>query len=332
MAVAGVLAATGVLGMVGGALGQVAPPAAQTGATTPDAGWWNQARPTIALPTGAPPTLPNPGVPAGSLVVSATAGDPSAVTAVAIEREGLEGETIVVATLTLREVADPGANLNGVFAAMEACPITQFWFGGENGEWDTRPTVDCETGRAPGTRAADGTWSFDLTSIAQAWSDGVLDPNGVLLVEAVEAPTSFRTVFAGVDAQAIGIVIEATGGTETTAGPSTSSPPPASSGGTSSGGGGGSGATRAGSVAVPVASQPSGAAAPAAPAVPPTVPVVADLPGPLESLPVSTIGLVLVVAAVAIAAMVALGPDALPATPAVTGRGVSRALARKEHI
>ncbi|HYW32662.1 MAG TPA: hypothetical protein VE869_14280, partial [Gemmatimonas sp.] len=75
-----------------------------------------------------------------------------------------------------------------------ACPITGFWAGVKNGDFVNRPM--CDVGQAiPGARAADGTWTFDLTVLASQWIDPTsgLTQNGVVLMEAVDPPISFQT-------------------------------------------------------------------------------------------------------------------------------------------
>ena len=313
-------------------------PAVMEGATITDAGWWNRLRPQVELPTGQPPAPPTPGVPAGSVVVAASAGDPDAVTAIGIDPEAPDGATIDSFVLTLRELADEGANLNTTFAAIVACPATGFWLGGENGVWETRPEFDCSLGEAAGVRADDGTWSFDLLAIAQQWSDGTLSPEGVVLVEKVEPPTAFRSVFGGLASLTIGVQATASGADEPDDGPIASGgTPPATTptgGGTSTGGGGSTGGgLRPTSSGVTPVVPPADTAAPAVPAdtgvAPAEVPVVpiSSSPGfaPWWSLP-----LLLVVLGFAWLAMLTLGPAGEPAVIS-TARGVTRALEARLH-
>ena len=333
------------------ALAQEAPPpepapAPMEGATITDAGWWNRLRPQVDLPTGQPPAPPTPGAPAGSLVVSASAGEPDAVTAIGIDPEAPEGATVDSFVLTMREVADEGANLNTSFAAIVACPATGFWVGGENGVWETRPEADCDLAEIAGTRADDGTWTFDLLPIAQQWVDGTLAAEGVVLVEQVEPPTAFRVVFGGLADLAIGVEATSSGGDEPeedpfdTGTPTSSGGSTSSSGGTSTGGGGG--VSTGGGIRPPssgVTPPAGGAAAPATPAAPapavepadlPAVPISEGVGSPLGSLPWWTIPMLLVVLAVALVAMLALGPAGEPAVVS-TARGVTRALEARLH-
>ncbi len=63
---------------------------------------------------------------------------------------------------------------------VEMCPIVGDWEGAESQPQDKLPEVDCLYG-SNGTRNDDGTWTFDLSLAAQAWNDGSLKQNGVLL-------------------------------------------------------------------------------------------------------------------------------------------------------
>jgi len=319
-------------GAAGAALAQEAPAepvaAPMEGATITDAGWWNRSRAQLALPTGQPPAPPTPGVPAGSLVAGASVGDPDAVTAVGIDLESPPGATVERFELTLREVPDEGANLNSTFAALVACPATGFWIGGENGVWETRPAHDCSLGEAPGTRADDGTWSFDLTAIAQGWSDGVLDPNGVVLVEDVEAPTGFRAVFAGLDALAVGVRAATSGGDEpptpTTRAASGSRAPSVTRPGSAPAGAGGGIRPPAAGTSVPPTAPPTTGAAEVAVDVP-AVRIAGEAPSPLGSIPWWSWPMLAAALVLGLLAMFALGPAGEPVT-ASTGRGVTRAL------
>lgn len=334
-------AALGVAIVAGGmAVAQEAvEPAPQEGATVSDAGWWNRVRPTVpggGLPTGPTPAPPAPGVPAGSLVVGATAGEPDAVTAVAIDPELAPGATVEQFELVLRERSDPGANLNTSSAAIVACPIDGFWVGGENGEWETQPSADCDLASAPGTRADDGTWTFDLRPIGELWASGTLLADGVLLMEDVEAPASFRAVFEGLGDLGVGVRFAASGG-------EVGEDPFAGGGGFDDGtggsfDGGGGGGAPTGSFTPPAVPGPASSPPPPdAVAVPvpttdtgddvalPAVPVAGSV-SPLGSLPWWTWVLVIVVGAFALSAMVALGPAGEPALGAGRGRGVTRAI------
>jgi hypothetical protein len=328
--------AVGATVLAGVASAQEPPPAPATmeGATITDAGWWNRLRPQVDLPTGQPAAPPTPGVPAGSLVVGATGGEPDAVAAVNLDPDADEGATVESFVLTLREVTAEGANLNTSAAAIVACPATGFWVGGENGVWETQPERDCSLGEAPGARAEDGTWTFDLTAIAQQWVDGTIADEGVVLVEAVEPPSGFRTVFEGLASQQIGVQATSSGGEEPADDPFESGGG-TTSGGSTSGGGGfttGGGSSTGGGFTPPATSGPpaGGTAAPAAPPVAtpavepadlPTVPISESVPGFQWWM----VPLAIVALGVALLAMLALGPAGEPATVSAA-RGVTRAI------
>lgn len=151
---------------------------AAEGARLSQDGWW--ARNSASVPP----------VPADALGVAAAAGDPERVAAVGIVVDLPPGAHLENLTLVLPEVAGPEANVNSRVALLTACPIKKGWFADKAGAWDRRPEYDCTGARADGTRAGDGTWSFDLTPIARQWLAGTPE-NGVAIVENVGAPTSF---------------------------------------------------------------------------------------------------------------------------------------------
>lgn len=169
-----------------------------TGASIDKVGWWHSANFQTATPAAIVTVPPPPGVPAGTLAVGASAGEPDRIAAVGILPDAQVGDEITAFTLSIREAGAPAAGFNGAAAKIIACPITAFWVGEENGTWDARPTYDCDLASAEGSRADDGTWTFDLRSIGQAWVDpnGTIAPDGVALVEHVDASEGFQTVFA----------------------------------------------------------------------------------------------------------------------------------------
>ena len=185
-----------------------------TGASIDKVGWWHSANFQTATPAAIVTVPPPPGVPAGTLAVGAAAGEPDRISAIGILPDAQVGDTVTAFTLSIREAGPPAAGFNGAAAKIIACPITEFWVGGENGTWDTRPTYDCELASAEGSRADDGTWTFDLLPIGEAWLDpnGSIAPDGVVLVEGVEAPEGFQTVFATSGEGAIVVTFEFTPG------------------------------------------------------------------------------------------------------------------------
>ena len=195
------------------------PPAA----TVDKVGWWNATqgpqpgepdnplRPALA-PVPAPPT----NVPADSVGVAAALGEPTKVAAVGILLEGATGGTVDSLKLTLKESPTPGATIGADQAVIVACPITAFWGDTRNGNWIDRPTADCDLASAQGSRNADGTWTFDLASVAAAaaWLDPASSTgqNGVLLVERVDPPGGFEASFLDPSAGGMTLEFAATGG------------------------------------------------------------------------------------------------------------------------
>ena len=159
-------------------------------------GWWNRTNTTTATPAGPVSVPPPPGVPSGSLVVGLLGTQPTAIAAVGV-RPAAPASTIQDFELVLEEDPEATGNLGGGDAALVACPITEFWVGGENGDWDTRPSFDCALAAGPGTRDDDGRWTFDLVPIGEAWFDpfGTIAADGVVIVPAPEATTPFQVVF-----------------------------------------------------------------------------------------------------------------------------------------
>lgn len=67
---------------------------------------------------------------------------------------------------------------------VEACPITGPWEGETSQDEDNLPEVDClYTSAGIPVEVDDSTtlWVFDLSFMAQAWYDGLIEPNGILL-------------------------------------------------------------------------------------------------------------------------------------------------------
>ena len=171
-----------------------------TGATVDKTGWWNRANTQTSTPAGPVTIPPPPGIPEGSLVVGAAGpvGDePNAVAAIGIQPDVGPGATLESFTLRISE--DPAAqgNQGTEGAVVVACPITDFWAGGENAPWDTRPTDDCTAASAPGERDDAGTWTFDLAPIGELWFDtfGTVVADGVVLRPVLEETTPFQAVF-----------------------------------------------------------------------------------------------------------------------------------------
>lgn len=169
-----------------------------TGAVVDKVGWWHEKNVATSTPAANVTVPPPPGVPAGALAVGALNGEPDRMAAIGILPDAAAGDSISSFTLTIKEAGPPAAGFNGGAAKIVACPITAFWVGGENGTWDTRPSYDCDLAQSSGVRDEDGTWSFDLLAIGQVWLDpaGSIAPDGVVLLEQVDSPEGFQTVFA----------------------------------------------------------------------------------------------------------------------------------------
>lgn len=171
-----------------------------TGATVDKTGWWNRANTQTSTPAGPVTVPPPPGIPEGSLVVSAAGpvGDePSAIAAVGIQPDEGPGATIERFTMRISEDPDARGNQGTGGAVILACPITDFWAGGENAPWDTRPVDDCEAAKVTGERDDEGTWTFDLAPIGSVWFDsfGGIVADGVVLRPDLEQTSPFQAVF-----------------------------------------------------------------------------------------------------------------------------------------
>jgi hypothetical protein len=183
-----------------------------TGSVTADKeGWWNRARgATTGTPVGGGgvPALPET-VPKGAIGVAAAAGQANKVAALGIVLDAARGSTVSVFTLTLKEAEGTGAQQNSGGAGIVACPITDFFAGAENGAFQDAPTADCDAAKAEGTRNDDGTWTFDLLPLANAWLDpfGTINPNGIRF-----DPTgtgTFQVSFTGMEDAAFDVAISA---------------------------------------------------------------------------------------------------------------------------
>lgn len=317
-----------------------------SGASVTDTGWWNRTDTTDSpLPTVPPGVLPDvdtspaPGVAAeDALPVGSIGDEPQYRSAINIFPDANDGATVVEFTLTIGEDGDSAASV-GAGATVVACPITEFWIGGPDGQWETQPGFDCEAAEVAGERDDDGTWTFDLAPVGELWFDAAsgVSANGIMLTPPPSDPGGPTVVFA---TETIDVVLVATGGDDggglfvpptTNAPPPTSPPttrapvtaPPATSGGNVVA----PPPTTAPTVAAPASTAPPTTAAEVAapPAAPETTPV-ADQTGNLANLPVAVFLLVPVALAVLVATSYWLGPAGNPAAATVSGRGVNRAL------
>lgn len=334
--VAAATCAVGVLMFVSVAMAEAGDGISATGASVDKVGWWSANNTATATPAGAITVPPPPGVPAGTLAVGAFNGAPDKITAIGILPDAMPGDTISSFTLTIKEAGPPAGGYNGSAAEIIACPITEFWVGGENGTWATRPIYDCEASSVAGERALDGTWTFDLLPIGRLWLDpnGTIAADGVVLVEQVDSPVAFQTVFATSGDGAIVVTIASESATTIDTGGSTD-------GGSGSIGGDGFEGPSFGSGDIPVGGLPPpqvdtptpGDTPQDAPVVPPRT-IAQSSPNILGNLPG---GLVLAVPLfLVLLGLLAysLGPAGEPAA-AARQRGVSRALAaraRPDHL
>ena len=181
-------------------------------------GWWyraqgpQQGEPSNPLRGAITPVLPAPStVPGNAIAVGAAVGEPDKVAAVGIVLDAPIDAFADTMKLTLKEADADQANANQANAVIIACPITGFWAGVKNGQWIDKPTCD-DSQAVRGQRAEDGTWTFDLAVLATGWIDGTLAQNGVLLMEAVDAPMSFQVSFQDISTGNVGLEFSAFGG------------------------------------------------------------------------------------------------------------------------
>jgi hypothetical protein len=361
-----VATALGTLVVASPAAAQTVAPGTADGASVVKVGWWwraNDSTPADDTSVGVPQPR-SPRVPEGSLPVTAVGGEPEKMSAVEFSIDAPAGSTVDSFTLALRENAEPDAALNQQDAAILACPVTDvFWAHGQGARWSTRPAYDCQAGQV-GKRGDEGVWTFDLTGLAKGWTSAFpTRAPAVVLVEDVGAPESFQVTFDGVAAKGIGLRVETTpppatgttgttgtdrGGEAVTAGGAVSGAAVPNDIGAPAGGGPAGPLPGVGSGSVP-----SGAGAPSLPTVaagaplpatgggvPEVAPPVARASTAIVSTPpppwyagISWAGFLLVPFALGLAyvAMLALGPDAQPATGGAQ-HGVGRALERLQRM
>lgn len=191
------LAALGLL--VSGVFMLLAPAGALTGggastATLSRDGWW-EPKPSLST------------VPANAIAVGAQGGNDTKIAAIGMDIFVADDEELVGLTLTLKEATGPGANFPPITEQSQsqpqsavvivACPITSIWVPEDGGDKAVNPPVaDCDMARGDGVRNhAAGTWSFDLTFLAELWINDTIDQNGILLIERVGPPMSFQVSF-----------------------------------------------------------------------------------------------------------------------------------------
>jgi hypothetical protein len=321
-----------------------AEPGTQRGGDVVQTGWWSRTN-EPAPETGllAPPSVPAPGAPAGTLPVAVASGERQRIAAIELKLDGKPGATVDTLQLALRESDEPGTQVSPELAMITACPVTEtFWVGGENGTWKNQPEFDCEVLSAPGERDKNGVWTFDLAFLAADWLARGYDSSTAVVLVGEQAgdtgePLSFQVAFDGDKTKGIGLVASTSPSTATAPiapAPSVAGAPATTGSAGPVGGGtvptGGVGSVPSGGAApgAPVAAagdQPSPAAAPASseqvePVAAPQLPWHAGLGKPMFLL----LPLVLMLAYLL---MLANGPAAQP-TGGSSRRGVSRALDR----
>ncbi|MEA3056163.1 MAG: hypothetical protein QOD30_1595 [Actinomycetota bacterium] len=166
----------GGIGLVCALVAIVVSPAAAAGSASADKeGWWsNTGR---AVPDAAVPDT----VPSGAIGIAAAGGSATKVAAIGVVLDAAKGSAVQTFTLTMKEADGTGAQQNSAGASIIACPITDFFSGEQNGKLADAPAADCETAKSEGKRNDDGTWTFDLSAIADEWLDpfGTIPANGL---------------------------------------------------------------------------------------------------------------------------------------------------------
>jgi len=211
-----------------------APAGGRSAAT--QSGWWNRLQgPAEGEPDGNPvrPFLPAapkpPTVPADSIATSGGAGQVDKVAAIGIDLTLTDGAAVDGLVLRLQESKAGGANVGADTAKVTACPATVPWGPSQNANWRERPAADCKLGSAGGVRAADGTWTFDLTTIARLWTAAAqpLAPNGVVLaVDPAASPSPVQVSWLDVDSGQVAVELTATPAAPTPAADTGAASPP----------------------------------------------------------------------------------------------------------
>lgn len=317
------------------------PAGAQTGgesshAELNDNGWWQK----NAFP---------PNVPADAVAVSADGGDTSRVAAFGMDVFVGPDEVLGSLKLTLKETTQPGANYPppppeqtaGQQPAQSqvvigACPITKIYTPEDGGPYANAPVADCEVARGDGVRLADGSWEFDLTTLAELWLSNAMENKGVLLIERVAAPMSFQVAFQDITTGTPQLDLstdfaldeETDNGTDDETFTEDVVTPP-------SGGDNFFSAIADTDVSTPttplgIVETPPTTAAPAAPEPAPAPRVVVNRKPTKGTLPLAMLLLVPAIMGVALVGGMVLGPEGDPATARNREGGLSRALARRD--
>jgi hypothetical protein len=81
--------------------------------------------------------------------------------------------------MSLADQSTPALTTNAT--GIEACLVTKAWQAGDSQDIATAPKTDCLYGTTGKYDTASNTWTFDLSSVAQAWLDGVYPNEGIEL-------------------------------------------------------------------------------------------------------------------------------------------------------
>lgn len=294
-------------------------------------GWWNVAAAAVAVPATplgglAPvPTAPAPDVPDGVLPVSMRLGQAERVAAIGMRLDAPTGTEVKRLVLVLKESTASLAQ-QGSGAGVRACPVKDFFVPESNGQAANAPVEDCDLAHADGVRGADGSWTFDLTSIAQAWASGTVSANGVRFDPIGTAPATFQVGFTGYQDAVIEADLVAGAAAADPFATPTGSDAFSPSGSVDSSSGSLGGDLGVAPAPVAVATPPTVAAT-----VRPTVPIVAHGPssGFIGSM-LATLVLFIAIGMLGVATMLRLGaPAAALAAPGPPSRRVSAVLSRR---
>lgn len=179
-------------------------------------GWWNrfmgpqESEPSNPVRPLVPVVPSAPTVPADAIAVGLTAGQQDKVAAVGLSLGVGPDDAVLSLVLVLKESTASGSSSSPAQARVYGCPVTDAWPDGQrNGRWIDRPKAECSLGRVDGSRDAEGTWRFDLTSFGRLWASrsAGLDQNGVLLaIDPASGPGAFQVSFK--DVHSGGVAVE----------------------------------------------------------------------------------------------------------------------------
>jgi len=165
---------------------------AQPEAVTLRGSWYDsfsQAPPSTPTPVVPAQTAPAPDVPAGDFPVAVISGQSNKETFLHVDTGVVAGSSVMSYTLTVKE--DPKAgNVNqpAAPAKVEIVPVSTYWTDGARGTPYTEAPATATSPKGTASRAADGTWTLDLTPIVSAWASGTIPNNGIA-VEPVSTTT-----------------------------------------------------------------------------------------------------------------------------------------------